>query len=214
MDKNTDPQRRRRTSQGHSFRQCLVQKSKPESQPLETASRNMALLASWTQKCATRLSLHGKRLLPRSVQTTRQLFQQGLHAQKAVSSRSHPAKGNPLAVTKQGVGINSRHLSPAQATVRGSTCSRAPHGVGQDFVGWHRDSPTASVQMCFRTLPSADVDSKETPGTPTSVSMPASVTCTTNLTNRDVYWMNEWPCGYRMNTLLKPWGLHNNPCNK
>lgn len=90
MDKKTDPQRRWRTSQDHSFRECLVQKSKPESQPLETASRNMAPLASWTQRCAIQLSLHRSTCCPEVWSADNQT---------AVPSRSTCAEGCVLEVT-------------------------------------------------------------------------------------------------------------------
>ena len=116
----------------------------------------------------------------------RELLHQGLHGQKAVPLRPCPVGGCPLAMTKQGVGKNSRHLGPAQDTPRGSMCSRAPHGVDKDFGGRHHNSTPASVQTFFPVLPSADADSKETPQTLISVSVPASVTYTTNFTNRGV----------------------------
>lgn len=189
MNKNTDQQRRQRTSQGHSFREWQVQNWKLESHPVETTSLNMTLAASWTQTRATQLSLH-RHLLPNFRDVVSTQLESGsikVYTGSRLSSRPCPMReGEPTGSDQARRG----HKFPPS----GGTYCPSEHSVLQSFprgrTGLYRLTPQLLHCFCPNVLPparpSADVESKEIPQTLISVLVPDSVTCATRFTNRDV----------------------------
>lgn len=122
-----------------------------------------------------------------SQHTARERLHQDLHGQQAVSSRPCPMReGQPTGSDQARRG----HKFPPS----GGTYCPSEHSVLQSFpsgrTGLCRLTPQLLHCFCPNVLPparpSADVESKEIPQTLISILVPASVTCATRFTNRDV----------------------------